>query len=109
MRGWLIAAGTNGLLAVAVGALAAHLLQGRLTPHGIDLIETAARYQMFHALALFGVAWLATKTPGALTRTAGLAFLAGIILFSGGLYAFGVTGWRETVNALRGGPRDLRS
>jgi uncharacterized membrane protein YgdD (TMEM256/DUF423 family) len=92
MRGWLAAAGVNGFLAVAVGALGAHLLRDRLSVHAIDLIETAARYQMFHALALFGVAWLATARPGVATRIAGFAFLAGIALFSGGLYGLGLTG-----------------
>jgi uncharacterized membrane protein YgdD (TMEM256/DUF423 family) len=91
MRRWLAAAGINGFLAVAMGAVGAHLLQGRLSAHGIDLIETAARYQMFHALALIGVSWIATARPGITAQIAGIAFLVGIALFSGGLYAFGLT------------------
>lgn len=92
MRGWLAAAGVNGFLAVAMGALGAHLLQGRLSAHGINLIETASRYQMAHALALFGVAWLATARPGAMTQAGGFAFLAGIVFFSGSLYGLALTG-----------------
>jgi uncharacterized membrane protein YgdD (TMEM256/DUF423 family) len=92
MRGWLAAAGLNGFLAIAMGALGAHLLHGCLSGHAIDLIETAARYQMFHALALIGVAWLATTGSNVMTRIAGFAFLAGIVLFSGGLYGLGLSG-----------------
>jgi uncharacterized membrane protein YgdD (TMEM256/DUF423 family) len=92
MRGWLACAGVNGLIAVAMGAMAAHMLQGRIPSHGLELIETAARYQMFHALALFGVAWLATARPGKLTRAAGIAFAIGSVLFSGCLYCLAITG-----------------
>lgn len=92
MRGWLAAAGLNGFLAVAMDAVGAHLLQGHLSAHAIELVETAARYQMFHALALFGVAWLAAARSDTVTRIAGFAFLIGILLFSGGLYGLGLTG-----------------
>ena len=93
MRGWLAAAGINGIIAVAMGAVGAHVLAGRLDPHALDLVAMAARYQMYHALALFGVAWLATLRPGELVRAAGFAFLFGVVCFSGGLYAHALTGW----------------
>ena len=92
MRGWLAAAGINGFTSIAMGALSAHLLQGRISTRGIDLVDTAARYQMYHALALFGTAWLVTVKPGIVTHLAGFAFLIGTILFSGGLYGLGITG-----------------
>ena len=60
-----------------------------------DLVRTAARNEMWHALALLAVAALARVTPGNTTLLmAGGAFLAGIILFSGSLYFLAVTGWR---------------
>jgi uncharacterized membrane protein YgdD (TMEM256/DUF423 family) len=43
-------------LAVAAGAFGAHALRERLTPDLLDVFETAARYQTYHALALFAVA-----------------------------------------------------
>ena len=92
MRGWLICASVNGFIAVAMGALAAHMFQGRVSSHELELIETAARYQMFHALALFGVAWLATARPGIAARGAGIAFAIGCVLFSGSLYGLALTG-----------------
>jgi uncharacterized membrane protein YgdD (TMEM256/DUF423 family) len=54
-------------------------------------------YQMWHALALLGVAWLAERAESAgripwFARLAGAAFVVGIALFSGTLYVFGVSG-----------------
>lgn len=89
-RFWLGAAAVNGFLAVAAGAFGAHALKARLTPEMLAIWETGARYQMFHALALFGVALLALS--GRATDAAGWCFLAGIVLFSGSLYALALTG-----------------
>jgi uncharacterized membrane protein YgdD (TMEM256/DUF423 family) len=49
---------------------------------------------MFHALALLGVAWAATRWPGGAVATAGWLFAAGTLVFSGSLYALAVTGQR---------------
>src|SRR3974390_1709714 len=91
---WLLLAAINGFLAVAAGAFAAHGLQGRLDVHALSLFETAARYHMYHALAM-GLAALAGR--GAAHSAATLAaafFLVGIVLFSGSLYALALTGVR---------------
>lgn len=79
-------------LAVAAGALAAHALEKRLTPEALAWWDTAAKYHFGHAIAL----WLAADTIRATGRGRGaaLAFLAGILLFSGSLYALGLTGER---------------
>ena len=79
-------------LAVAAGAFGAHALRARLEPRLLEVWETASRYQMYHALALLAVAWLCERNPGRLPRGAGLAFLAGIALFSGSLYAMALSG-----------------
>jgi len=94
MNAWLLVAAINGFLAVATGAFAAHGLQGRLDPHALSVFETGSRYQMYHALAI-GLAALAAR--GAATSAANAAaifFLAGIVLFSGSLYALALTGIR---------------
>jgi uncharacterized membrane protein YgdD (TMEM256/DUF423 family) len=93
-RLWICAAAVNGFLAVAMGALAAHGLQGRVPPQALDWIEIGARYGALHALALLGVAALsARRGSGARWLTAaGWAFVAGSILFSATLYAMGLTG-----------------
>ena len=83
-----------GLTAVALGAFAAHALKGKLTPDLFEVFEVGARYHMYHALALLGVAWAGTRWPGGATTWAGWFFVAGIVLFSGSLYALALTGIR---------------
>ncbi len=94
MRLWLFLAALNGLLAAAAGAYGSHALV--FTESALrDIFMTAVQYHMWHALALLAVAWLASRpeAPGATAvRVAGWAFTAGIVLFSGSLYALGVTG-----------------
>ena len=77
----------NGAIAVAAGAFGAHGLRERLEPRALEIFETAARYQMFHALAMVLCAVIATR--GA--TTAGWLFQAGIVVFSGSLYALALS------------------
>ena len=83
-----------GFVAVAAGAFGAHALRARLTPGDLEIFETAARYQMYHALALLGVAWAVSRWPGSAAVTAGWFFLAGTLVFSGSLYLLVLTGQR---------------
>jgi uncharacterized membrane protein YgdD (TMEM256/DUF423 family) len=92
MSPWLLIAAINGFLAVASGAFAAHGLQGRLDAHALSIFETAARYHMYHALAI-GLAAFAIRDAAAGAATVASAFfLAGILLFSGSLYLLALTG-----------------
>lgn len=100
MKLWLTLGALSGFLAVAFGAFGAHGLVNRVTPDQLNAYEIGARYQMYHALALLAVAWLATQGDSALTSTAGWAFVIGTILFSGSLYVLGVTGSRSLVLVL---------
>jgi uncharacterized membrane protein YgdD (TMEM256/DUF423 family) len=84
----------SGLIAVAAGAFGAHGLRSRLTPEYLAVFETAARYQMYHALALLAVAWAVGRWPSPLTMWAGWLFVAGTVLFSGSLYILAFTGTR---------------
>jgi uncharacterized membrane protein YgdD (TMEM256/DUF423 family) len=94
MRVWLIIAAVNGLLAVAAGAFGAHALQNRLDAHSLQVFETGARYQMYHALGI-GLAAFAMRDEAATpARAAASLFLAGIVLFSGSLYLLALTGTR---------------
>lgn len=86
IRTWLALAALSGLSAVIVGALASHGLQSVLTREKVDWVDTAARYQMMHALALLAVAWIADRRGGVSVHIAGSAFVLGTLLFSGGLY-----------------------
>ena len=95
MNIWLLVAAINGALAVGFGAFGAHGLQGRLDAHHMEIFETAARYHMYHALAM-GLAALAARSGAASTPANGASgfFLAGVILFSGSLYLLAFTGAR---------------
>ena len=95
MNVWLLVAAINGFLAVAAGAFGAHGLQGKLDEHAMTIFETAARYQMYHALAM-GLAAFAARNAAASSMANGAAifFLAGIVLFSGSLYVLALTGMR---------------
>lgn len=93
MGKWLVAAAASGLVAVAAGAFAAHGLRG-LGDLRLGWLETGARYQMYHALALLGVALLARERLGRsrALALAGWGFLGGSLLFSGSLYLLALTG-----------------
>src|SRR5690606_31871604 len=83
-----------GFVAVAAGAFGAHALRARLSPEDLAVFETAARYQMYHALALLAAAWAASRWPGGAAHAAGWLFLAGALVFSGSLYALVLAGQR---------------
>ncbi|MBI2255264.1 MAG: DUF423 domain-containing protein [Proteobacteria bacterium] len=87
MRKFLSAAGFHGAMAVGFGAWAAHGAQAVLPPQAIDWVKTGASYQLWHALALLGIAALAgSRQPVRLVTISGLVFCLGALLFSGSLY-----------------------
>ena len=96
MRPFLALGAASAAIAVAAGAFGAHALRARLDARALEIWETAARYQMYHALGLVLVALLierAGATPRATwLRVAGWAFVAGTLFFSGSLYAMALTG-----------------
>lgn len=83
---WIAYGGLLGGLAVAAGAFGAHGLEGRLDPRELATFEVAVRYQMYHALALVLLGVWASHCPTAGQQLAAVAFLLGILLFSGCLY-----------------------
>src|SRR5262245_2512795 len=74
--------------------MGAHALKSRLEPDLLQHFETAARYQMYHALALLAVGLWSSRAPSTAARLAGLFFSAGTVLFSGSLYALSLSGQR---------------
>ena len=91
---WFTAAAFFAFLAVAIGAFASHGLRARLSGDALALVETGARYQMYHALALLGVAYATQRWTSSAGTVAGVLFVAGILLFSGSLYALALSGTR---------------
>ena len=77
-----------GFLAVALGAFGAHGLKEVLTRHGtLATYETAAHYHLLHAVVML---WVSTRVP--LPVWSWRCFCAGIVIFSGSLYALALTG-----------------
>lgn len=84
MRLWIMLAGLNGAMGVAMSAVGAHALAANPTAQG--WVSLAAQFQLIHAAALLAgerMAWTV------------LLFVAGIVCFSGSLYlkAFGLADW----------------
>lgn len=78
----LLLAALAGATAVIAGAIAAH--GGAVDP--ASPVQTGVRYHMYHALALLGVAALAAREPETRFALPVVCFVAGIVLFSGGIY-----------------------
>ena len=93
-RHFLAIGAVSAFIAVAAGAFGAHALRGAVSPDRLEVWETAARYQMYHALGLLLVGYLTMtgqKVAGS-ARLTGWLFVVGTLLFSGSLYALTVTG-----------------
>ena len=91
---WFVLGSSLAALGVALGAFGAHGLKARVGPELLATWETAARYHLVHALALLATAWAASRWPGPTVSAAGWLFLAGMLLFSGSLYALVLTNIR---------------
>ena len=93
MRVFLSLGALFGLTGVCLGAFAAHGLGGRVPPSLVSIFHIGVNYQFYHALALLAVGLLAGFWPRRrLLYWAGGLFTAGIVLFSGSLYALTLTG-----------------
>jgi uncharacterized membrane protein YgdD (TMEM256/DUF423 family) len=74
-------------LATVIGAIGTHRLKAVLSPDNYGVLQTAVLYQFLHALGLLWVgAALQRRADRALAIAADL-LLAGVLLFSGSLYA----------------------
>lgn len=93
-RLFLLIGAVSGGISVAAGAFGAHALRDKVEPRLLEVFETAARYQMYHALALLAVGLIASRWPSSLVSSAGWLFVAGTLFFSGSLYAMTFTGIR---------------
>lgn len=98
-------AALSGLMSVAMGAFGAHALRQSLEPRLMNAFETGVTYQMSHSLVLLLVCLLAEHWGKSLViQFSALAFVLGILLFSGSLYALALTGfkWLGPVTPLGG-------
>ncbi len=83
-----------GLLAVIIGAFGAHGLENTLTEHAISRYKTGVEYQFYHVMALMilGIIVSQLSATPSLIHYSGIAFTIGILLFSGSLYLYALTG-----------------
>lgn len=93
--------GLAGASAVLLGAFGAHALRDVLDARSTGLWHTAVNYHVWHALALAVVVGLGR---GRSARVASIAFVAGMVLFSGSLYALalGAPRWCGVITPLGG-------
>ena len=92
-RTFLLIGSVLGFLGVAFGAFGAHALKARLSSDMLAVFETGVRYQMYHAFAVLIVAAAIGRLGEARPlAAAGWLFVAGVLLFSGSLYALALTG-----------------
>ena len=94
---WLFLGAISGFLAVALGAFGAHGLESLFESQSVSPAdvakrledwETAARYQMYHAVALLAVGFVTARRCTWTVNLAGVAMVLGTALFSGCLYAW---------------------
>ena len=85
---WLLFSG----LSVAFGAFGAHALKSRVDTYYLEIFETGARYQMYHGLALIGLAFIATRFDSGWLRASGVLMILGTMIFSGSFYTLVFTG-----------------
>lgn len=92
MKTWFSLGALMAALAVMAGAFGAHTLKSQLSTEMLAVYETGARYHLFHALGLLVVGLACDRHPSPGFNTAGWLLTAGIVLFSGSLYALSITG-----------------
>ena len=88
----IAAAAILGLLAVIAGAAGTHALRDTLDVGALRTFETAARFQMYHALALLAVGILSMRWQTRILTVSAILFTVGIMLFSGSLYILALSG-----------------
>ncbi len=85
-------AGASG---VVLGAFGAHALKARLASDLLAVWQTAVQYHFWHALGLVAIGILALHLPASTAlKWAGWLMVAGLVLFSGSLYALALSGVR---------------
>ena len=93
MKKFLLLGSLFALLAVIFGAFGAHGLEHTITDEKIlARFHTGVEYQFYHAFGILIIALLLKEGKSTLLNSAGFAFVTGIILFSGSLYLYVLTG-----------------
>lgn len=92
-RFFFIAGCIAAMVAVALGAFAAHGLADTLVVERLEVFRTGVTYQFYHAFALIVTALVAYVLPRRWVNISGWLFLGGIFFFSGSLYVLALREW----------------
>ncbi len=88
----LLGAG-NAILAILLGAFAAHAVRDSLSVKMLSVFHTAVDYHLYHALGLIIVGLLISQRPNNLLLNASVVtMLMGLVIFCGSLYALSLSG-----------------
>lgn len=79
-------------LAVVLGAFGAHALKTHLSSEMLQTWETGVKYHFYHALGLLAIGVLTFFMPSVYLKWSAILLFAGIVLFSGSLYALSLSG-----------------
>lgn len=87
---WIALGAFLAAIAVSCGAIGAHVLKEVLEypPAKLDTFEVGVRNRMYHAIALVLIGMLSARWTSRSLTIAAWLFVAGIVLFSGGIYAW---------------------
>lgn len=101
---YILVAALFALIANILGAFGTHALKGTLDPAHLSIFQTGVQYQFYHALALLLTALLLFHIRNRWLIASGIAFICGIILFSGSLYILSLSGikWLGIITPLGG-------
>ena len=102
---FLIFSSISGMIAVMLGAFGAHALQTKLESNGyLSTYQTAVQYQIYHTLALLGIAIISSRLESNWLNYAGYSMSIGIIVFSGSLYLLCFSGmkWLGAITPIGG-------
>lgn len=93
---WLMVGAALCLLSVMIGAFAAHGLKATLSEYQLGIVQTGARYQMYHGIAVLIVTIVCAVLSVSrwATNIVNGAFLLGSVLFSGSLYLLALSAYR---------------
>ena len=83
----------NAVIAIILGAFAAHAIKDSLSQRMLAIFNTAVDYHMYHALGLILLGFLMTQLPASKGLTIAMyLMLFGIVVFCGSLYALSLSG-----------------
>ena len=82
------------LMTIVLGAFGAHALKEQLSEYGQSIYDKAVLYQMFHTIAILLLGVIEKFIPEVQIQIVGVAFLLGILIFSGSLYILAITGMK---------------